>query len=110
MTEMGFTAKGQAALFEIGKADDWGLSAAAFALPPAGDLTVAPEAQAGAEIKLDLAISKYARFARGGRLNPPEISNLFDETPPLRDPRTVLGGNRHCRQARCLSSVPASQA
>ncbi len=90
MTEMGFSARGQAALFEIGKADDWGLSAAAFELPPAGELPASPEAQAVAEIKLDLAILKYARFARGGRLNPPEVSALFDQAPPLRDPKAVL--------------------
>ena len=35
VTEMGFAARGQAALFEIGKADDWGLNASAFDLPPA---------------------------------------------------------------------------
>jgi murein L,D-transpeptidase YcbB/YkuD len=90
MTEMGFSARGQAALFEIGKADDWGLSAAAFELPPAGELPASPEAQAAAEIKLDLAILKYARFARGGRLNPPQLSDLFDQAPPLRDPKAVL--------------------
>ena len=38
MTEMGFSAKGQAALFEIEKADDWGLDAAAFELPAADAL------------------------------------------------------------------------
>ena len=38
ITPMGFSAKAQAAINEIGKADDWGLSAAAFELPPAGDL------------------------------------------------------------------------
>jgi L,D-transpeptidase YcbB len=90
MTEMGFSARGQAALFEIGKADAWGLSAAAFELPPAGDLPASPEAQAAAEIKLDLAILKYARFARGGRLSPTQLSDLFDQTPPLRDPKAVL--------------------
>jgi murein L,D-transpeptidase YcbB/YkuD len=90
MTEMGFSARGQAALFEIGKADAWGLSAVAFELPPAGDLPASPEAQAAAEIKLDLAILKYARFARGGRLNPTQLSDLFDQTPPLRDPKAVL--------------------
>jgi L,D-transpeptidase YcbB len=89
-TEMGFSAKGQAALFEIGKADDWGLDAAAFDLPPAGALPARPEDQALAEIKLDLAILKYARFARGGRFNPPEISALLDQTPHLRDPKTVM--------------------
>jgi L,D-transpeptidase YcbB len=92
MTEMGFRAKGQAALFEIKKADDWGLSAAAFDLPPAGALPSSPKAQAAAEIQLDLAILKYARFAGGGRLNPPELSDVFDQAPPLRDPKTVLTG------------------
>ena len=90
MTEMGFSKKGQAALFEIGKADDWGLDAAAFELPQAGALPRSTEAQALAEIKLDLAILKYARFARGGRLNPSEISDLFDQVPPLRDPKMVM--------------------
>jgi L,D-transpeptidase YcbB len=90
MTQMGFSAKGQSALFEIGKADDWGLDATAFDLPPAGALPASPEAQAMAEFKLDLAILKYARFARGGRFNPPELSQLFDQTPPLRDPKTVM--------------------
>ena len=50
VTEMGFSARGQAALFEIGKADDWGLDAAAFDLPPAGALPTTPEDQANAEI------------------------------------------------------------
>jgi murein L,D-transpeptidase YcbB/YkuD len=90
MTEMGLSAKGQSALFEIEKADDWGLAAAAFDLPPAGGLPPSAEARAAAEIKLDLAILKYARFTRGGRLNPPELSDLFDQAPPVREPKTVL--------------------
>ena len=90
MTEMGFSAKGQQALFEVEKADDWGLDHLAFELPLAGELPASPEAQAVAEIKLDLAILKYARFARGGRLNPREVSELFDQMSTLRDPKTVL--------------------
>ena len=90
ITEMGFSAKGHQALFEIEKAGDWGLDAASFELPPADALPATPEAQALAEIKLDLAILKYARFARGGRLSPSKVSELFDQTPPLRDPKTVL--------------------
>ena len=90
MTEMGLSAKGQSALFEIEKADDWGLAAATFDLPPAGALPPSAEARAAAEIKLDLAILKYARFARGGRLNPPELSDLFDQAPPVREPKAVL--------------------
>ena len=90
ITDMGLSAKGQRALFEIEKANDWGLDVTAFELPPAGDLPAGPDEQAIAEIKLDLAILKYARFARGGRLNPRELSSLFDQAPPLRDPKIVL--------------------
>jgi murein L,D-transpeptidase YcbB/YkuD len=90
VTEMGFSAKGQQVLFEIEKADAWGLDPASFALPAAGALTATPEAQAEAEIALNLAILKYARFARGGRLTPSKVSSLFDQAPPLRDPKVVL--------------------
>ncbi len=90
ITGMGFSAKGQSALFEIEKADDWGLAASAFELPLASNLPASPEAQGLAEIKLDLAILKYARFARGGRFNPSELSGLLDQAPPLRDPKTIL--------------------
>jgi murein L,D-transpeptidase YcbB/YkuD len=87
---MGLSARGQKALFEIEKANDWGLEAAAFELPPSSALPAGVEDQALAEIKLDLAILKYARFARGGRLNPRATSGLLDQTPALRDPLTVL--------------------
>ena len=33
---------------------------------------------------------KYARFARGGRLRPQAVSDLFDQAPPLRDPNRVI--------------------
>ena len=90
ITDMGLSARGQSALFEIEKADDWGLDAAAFELPPASDLPTGPDDEAVTEIRLDLAILKYARFARGGRLNPRELSPVFDQAPPLHDPKTVL--------------------
>jgi murein L,D-transpeptidase YcbB/YkuD len=90
ITEMGFSARGQQALFEIGQADDWGLDVASFELPSADELPAGADAQALAEIKLDFAILRYARYARGGRFAPATISELFDQTPPLRDPSTVL--------------------
>jgi len=90
MTPMGFSAKAQAAIDEIGKADDWGLSAAEFELPPAGDLPKTADAQAIAEIDLGLAILKYARFARGGRADPSELSVLLDQKPTLKNPKIVL--------------------
>jgi len=90
ITGMGFSARAQALIAEIRKAGDWGLPAEAFDLPPAANLPANVEEQAIDEIKLDLAALKYARYARGGRLSPPRISNLFDQKPDLVDPKTVL--------------------
>ena len=90
ITEMGFSARGQEAIYEIEKAGDCGLDAAAFDLPPHGEMPANPEAQALAEIKLGLAILTYARFARGGRVTPLEVSALYDQVPPVRDPQIVL--------------------
>ena len=90
MTEMGFSTKAQAALFEIEKAGDWGLERTAFELPLSSALPTSVEVQALAELKLNLAILRYARAARGGRFTPSAISSLFDQRPPLRDPKSVL--------------------
>ena len=38
MTDMGFSSEAPAAIDEVLRADDWGLSSADFDLPPAGDL------------------------------------------------------------------------
>ena len=90
MTDMGFSGRGLAAIDEVLRADDWGLSRAAFELPPAGDLPKSPDDAAASEIKLDLAILKYARYARGGRTEPAKLNKLFGVSPTLRDPKTVL--------------------
>ena len=110
VTEMGFSARGQAAIFEIENADDWGLDAKAFALPSASELPGSPAAQALAELKLDLAILKYARFARGGRLVPAKVSELLDQTPPAARSEAGVERYRSRRGARCISTVPPSQA
>lgn len=89
MTDMGFSSEAQATIDEIHKADDWGLSSRAFDLPDAGDLPDSVDDQAAAEIKLDLAILKYARHARGGRTDPDKLKNV-DMKPELPDPKAVL--------------------
>jgi murein L,D-transpeptidase YcbB/YkuD len=90
VTPMGFSARAQEIIDEIGNAAEWGLSPSAFQLPPGGALTDSADEQAVAEIKLQLAILKYARYARGGRANPPSLSKLLDQDPPKRDPKLVL--------------------
>jgi murein L,D-transpeptidase YcbB/YkuD len=90
VTAEGFTARAKNAMAEIRAADDWGLDAKAFALPTLEPGNPAPAALAGAEIKLSVAVLKYARYARGGRLEPSQISRNFDQKPTLRDPKVVL--------------------
>jgi L,D-transpeptidase YcbB len=90
MMGIGFTTRAQAVISEIRDADAWGLSADAIKVPSAGDLPATEDAQATDEIRLQLAILKYARYARGGRLTPSRISDLLDQTPNLLDPKTVL--------------------
>jgi murein L,D-transpeptidase YcbB/YkuD len=86
----GFTAKAKAAMDEVRKADDWGLAASAFNLPSLSGGQPATEALAEAEAKLSLELMKYARFARGGRVNPASISRILDQVPPVKDPKVVL--------------------
>jgi murein L,D-transpeptidase YcbB/YkuD len=90
ITPMGFSTRAQAVIAEMQAADDWGLASEAFDLPPAADLPATTEAQAAGEIKLDLAVLKYARFARGGRMTPARVSELLDQKASLRNPKTVL--------------------
>lgn len=85
----GLTDKGKAVVAEIEKADDWGLRASDFRLPRvSGSLT--DDAAADAEIELAKAVLKYARYARGGRVDPKSISNLYNHRPHLRAPKAVL--------------------
>lgn len=97
-TPSGFTPRAEAAMAEIRKADDWGLKASAFELPslPAGDASA--DARADAEVKLGLAALKYARHARGGRLDPSSVSKLFDRKAQVYDPRSLI---------RAITAAPA---
>jgi murein L,D-transpeptidase YcbB/YkuD len=90
VTAAGFTAGARDAMAEIARADDWGLVARAFELPSLAPGDSAPNILAEAEIKLSLAVLKYANHARGGRLDPSYLSRNFDHRPSLRDPRIVL--------------------
>jgi murein L,D-transpeptidase YcbB/YkuD len=89
MTDMGFSSEAQAAIDEILEADDWGLANAAFDLPSAGTLPDSADKQAQGEIELSLAVLKYARHARGGRIDPAKLKNI-DMRPSFRDPKQVL--------------------
>ena len=88
--QTGFTVKGQQVINEISRADDWGLKASAFELPKLPDASPTLDALAEAEATLALAVVKYARHARGGRLEPLSVSRKFDQQPVIYDPKSVL--------------------
>lgn len=97
VTASGLNARGVAVVGEIRKAGDRGLELEAFQLP---DIAVAGNGAApldldtlkAAETALTLAVLKYARHARGGRIGEPsrQLSSYIDRTPQLIEPRLVL--------------------
>ena len=86
----GFNQKAQKAIHEIRNANDWGLDASAFQVPSNPGASATPEGSAEAEIKLSLTVLKYARHARGGRLDPPSLSPIIDRRPHIYEPKSVL--------------------
>ena len=84
------TPRAEQAMLEINQADAWGLKASAFDLPKRDAAAAGLEALAEAEIKLSFAVLKYARAARGGRLDPAAVSRKFDQKPPVYDPGSLL--------------------
>jgi L,D-transpeptidase YcbB len=86
-------ARGLLAIAEIGRADDWGLKAAGFAVPTISDGAVAGSTNlVEAEILTTRAVLKYARFARGGRIPDPgsELSGFIDRKPQIIAPQSTL--------------------
>jgi L,D-transpeptidase YcbB len=93
VTPAGLTKSATALLAFIATADDWGLSASAFKLPEAKMPTstdVARADLADAEVLLTTAALKYARHARGGRMDPSQLSKAIDRKAQLVAPGTVL--------------------
>jgi murein L,D-transpeptidase YcbB/YkuD len=86
----GFKPNAEAVIAEIKRAGDWGLDAAAFDIPPAPDSS--EKARAEAELGLSLGVLKYARYARGGRIEDPatQLSSYLDRKPQLRPPFLIM--------------------
>ena len=90
----GLTALARAVLAELALADDYGLPAAE--LVPAKlamDAKSLSEPEiADTEVRVSLAVLKYARYARGGRIPEParQLATYLDRTPQLIEPKTVL--------------------
>ncbi|MFM7083647.1 MAG: murein L,D-transpeptidase [Hyphomicrobium sp.] len=87
--ETGFNDKGKALLSELSDAARWGLVPKTLNSPDP-ITSSSTESLGEGEVKATLSALTYARYAKGGRVNPIEITQLFDLTPPVRDPKTVL--------------------
>ncbi len=87
-------AKGDEAVAEIGSAEDWGLDPRDFGLSATERAAASPEAAAASELKLSLAVLKYGRYARGGRIVDPseQLSSYLDRRPQLLKPAAILDG------------------
>jgi len=97
VAKTGWNPKAQLVIDEIKRADDWGLSAADFNIPAlpaeaAGSPPLTEQQLAEAEAALSLAVLKYAREARGGRIPDPatQLSSYLDRKPQLRQPFLVM--------------------
>jgi L,D-transpeptidase YcbB len=92
--ENGLTERGKAVMAEIEKADDYGLRASDYALPdPAGFSPADANATdwlADAETKISYAALRYARDARGGRIEPQRLTPNLDPTLALPNPTEVI--------------------
>ncbi len=79
---------------EFGKADQWGLRLRDFrnaSLATAlNGQALSPRALLDLELQTSLTLLKYARHARGGRMELQRLSLDFDRRPPLLKPSTVL--------------------
>ena len=96
--ENGVTNRGKAVIAEIEKADDYGLRASDYVLPEADTFDVADadtaEWLADAEIKISYAVLRYARDARGGRIEPARLSRNLDPSLALPNPSEVIEFDR----------------
>lgn len=95
VTETGLTEQARGAIREIGNADEWGLPSDEFAVPDADAVSggrLTSRQLVDLEMQTSLAILKYARYARGGRMDPKDLSLDIDRTPPLLAADVVLRG------------------
>jgi murein L,D-transpeptidase YcbB/YkuD len=86
----GLTGRAKKLIGEIAKGNSWGLDLSHFDLPTHSTRTSGNPKLIDDELRTSLAVLKYARHARGGRMDPKRLSLDIDRTPPLEDPRTVL--------------------
>ena len=95
VTKSGLNEKARAALREIAKSAEWGFDPDDFNMPEHSSdnaRTLNSRELVALEMQTSLAILKYARYARGGRMDPKDLSLDIDRTPVLLPAEDVLRG------------------
>lgn len=89
----GRTPAAEALVNEILKAADWGLDPAQFDVGPVAGAPASDassEQRAADELRITQAALKYARLARGGRVDPSSLTKFIDRKQKDFDPAAVL--------------------
>lgn len=74
----GYLPRGWEAVNGMQHADDYGLDPVDFPVPEIFDNTPSEAEVAAAEVQLSLAVTRYAYYARGGRITPTQLSLWLD--------------------------------
>ncbi len=90
VTDTGLAPQTPAVIAELRASADWGLTPSSFDTPDADTAATTPDALAAIEVRMGLAVLKYARHARGGRIDVAALGRSFDQKPPLLDPQSVI--------------------
>ncbi len=85
-------AQSRSVMTTIKRADSWGLNSSDYKLPEPLPATSTQKQQIKAEIMLSLAVLKYARHAKGGRVANPtkDLSSYIDRKGSVKAPNEVL--------------------
>jgi murein L,D-transpeptidase YcbB/YkuD len=95
VSKFGLNEKARAALRVIAKSAEWGFDPDDFNMPEHStdnSSSLNSRELVALEMQTSLAILKYARYARGGQMDPKDLSLDIDRTPSLLPAGDVLGG------------------
>ena len=97
----GLTPSAVALVAELKRANEWGLDPRDFSLEKvrvaegtAANLSLTSKEVAESDVSLSLAVLKYGRYARGGRIIYPaeQLSSYLDRRPQFLKPKSILDG------------------
>ncbi len=100
--DKGLTKKARDVIAQLTRAGDYGLDPAAFALPQHVHTASTIDELAAAEIDVTLAALTYVTHARGGRVDPSQLSLWLDMRPRPIDVDEVLGKFSRARDAASI--------